>query len=108
MQNCVIQIKTMIKILSFIGTARAAVTEENLREAKDIGDYVTLLYKWGIPLGVALGSLVVIYAGSLYATSGGVPDKMTQAKDLIVGALIGLALIILAGVILSNIIGIKY
>lgn len=99
----------MIYILSFIQVVSAAdpVTEEDLSKAKDIGAYVTLLYQWAIPFGSGLAVLVIIYAGYLYATSGGNPDSLKQAKDLIIGALVGLALIILAGIILKNVIGVN-
>lgn len=83
------------------------VNENTLRDAKDVGEYITLLYRWGIPLCISLAVLVLIYAGYLYATSGGNPDSLKQAKDLIIGALVGLALVILAGVILRNVIGVN-
>lgn len=97
----------LYNILPLIQPALAD-TEEELRTAGDVGKYVTLLYQFGIPFGIALGTLVIIYAGYLYATSGGNPDSLKQAKDLIIGALVGLALIILAGVILKNVIGVNY
>jgi len=94
---------------SFFGHALAeeALTEEKIKNIHKIGDLVTILYKWAIPLGSALAALVIIYAGYLYATSQGNPDSVKMAKDLIIGALVGLALIILAGVILRNVIGLN-
>ena len=88
--------------------AAAAPTEEELRNSPTVGDYVTKLYKFGIPAGMALAGLVMIYAGYIFITSQGNPDGIKQAKDLMIGALTGLALIILAGVILKNVIGVSY
>lgn len=97
------------KFLPLIQKISAAETgEEQFRNAKSVGEYVTLLYKIGIPICLGLGGLVIIYAGYIYATSQGNPDSIKTAKDFIIGALVGIALIILAGVILRNIIGINY
>ena len=85
-----------------------AANEEDFRNAANVGDYVTKLYNWGIGIGSALAIMMLIYAGYLYASSQGNPDSIKQAKDLIIGALVGLALIILAGVILTKVIGISY
>ena len=86
---------------------RDKLTEQEVENAGSIGKLVTILYEWMIPLGTALAVLVIIYAGYLYATSQGNPDSVKTAKDLIIGALVGLALIILAGVILRNVIGVQ-
>ena len=88
--------------------ARAAEDiEGNLRNAGNVGNYITLLYKWVLGTGSAVAILIVIYAGYLYATSQGNPDSIKTAKDLIIGVLVGLALIILAGVILNNVVGVN-
>jgi len=84
-----------------------ADTESELRNAGKIGDYITILYNWIIPFAGGLAVLVLIYAGYLYATSQGNPDSVNRAKELIIGAITGLALIILAGVILHNVIGVQ-
>ncbi|MFA6493383.1 MAG: hypothetical protein WCV58_04550 [Patescibacteria group bacterium] len=94
-------------MINLIQTALAADTEKELRTAGTIGNYITILYKWLIPFGAGLAVLMIIYAGYLYITSGGNPDNIKQAKDYIIGALVGLALIILAGIILKNIIGVS-
>lgn len=96
------------QIISRVLAQDDKLTEEQLRTAGNVGHYVELLYKWGIVAATSLAVLVVIYAGYLYAMSQGNPDSTKLAKDLIVGALVGLALIILAGVILKNVVGINY
>lgn len=90
-----------------IGRALAA-TEEELGSAKNVGEFVSILFKWGVPVATSLAVAVMIYAGYLYMTSQGNPDTIKSAKDYIIGALVGLALIILAGVILKNVIGVNY
>lgn len=96
----------MDKLILLVTKVYAAGTESELAGSKNIGDYISALYAWVIPTSVALAGLVMIYAGFIYMTSQGNPDSTKQAKDLIIGALVGLGLIILAGVILKNVIGI--
>ncbi len=62
--------------------------------------YVIQLYGYIIGLAVVLASIVSTYAGYLFLTSGGDPAKQTHARELIVGALSGLALLILAATVL--------
>lgn len=81
-------------------------TEEKLRTAGKLGDYITLLIKWAIPFGVGAGALVIVYAGYVYMTGQGSPESTKYAKELILGVIVGLAIIILAGVILQNAIGV--
>lgn len=88
--------------------AATGTTKEADFRGLNVGEFVTLLYKWGIGVGTALAGLIMIYAGYIYMTTQGSPDGAKTAKDLIVGALLGLALLILAGVILKNVVGLNY
>jgi len=98
-----------MSLLPLIKIAHALTEQELQNQNLKVGDFVTLLYKWVIlGIGPALAILVMIYAGYVYMTSQGNPDSIKTAKDLIIGALVGLALIILAGVILRNVVGITY
>ena len=65
------------------------------------GYYVSLV----IPIGVILAVIVIVYAGIVYASSQGQPDKLGLAKELIVGALIGLFILLTAGWIVTQIVG---
>lgn len=89
--------------MDLFGLAQAVGIEEQLKNAQTVGDYITALYPWVLGVCVSLATLIVIYAGYLYVTSQGNPESTKTAKELIIGALLGLALIILAGVILKNI-----
>lgn len=93
-------------MIDIIQKVIAADTEKDLQNAGNISNYITILYKWVVPFAAGLAVLMIIYSGYLYITSQGNPDNIKQAKDYIIGALVGLALIILAGVILKNVIGV--
>lgn len=89
-------------------TSTGSNFEDELHRTQTVGAYVTKIYNWGLGIAVSVSALILIFAGYLYATSQGNQDSIKTAKDLIIGVLTGLVVIILAGVILRNIIGIKY
>lgn len=66
-------------------------------------NYLMAIWGWGTALISALAVLVIIFGGYRYMTSGGSPDKIESAKNMIVGALSGLLLIIFSYVILNAI-----
>lgn len=72
----------------------------------NITDYINALLPaiYGIIGGLAV--LMIIYSGYIYMTSQGAPDKISLAKDIIIGVITGIALLFLMGLILSTV-GIK-
>ncbi len=58
-----------------------------------------------VPVGIVLAVVVIVYAGIVYASSQGQPDKLGLAKELIVGALIGLLILLSAGWIVAQVVG---
>ena len=66
--------------------------------AQQVGDYYNIAVNIGFPLGV----VIIIYAGYLYITSTGNPETVGQAKQLLVGAISGLLILLLAGLILGS------
>ncbi len=95
----------MINFIQKVLAADTLPSEGDLRTAGNVGNYITILYKWFLPFAGGVAVLMIIYAGYLYITSQGNPDNIKTAKDYIIGALVGLMLIILAGVILRSVIG---
>ena len=70
-------------------------------EGKGIQTYVANFYNWSIGAGVGLSILMLIFAGYTMITSAGIPERIGFAKEIIVGSLTGLALLIGAKLILN-------
>jgi hypothetical protein len=68
----------------------------------DLKTYSEKLYAWSIGIAGSLAIIMLIFAGYLYVTSMGNSDQINSAKEIIVGALSGLALLILASLILRG------
>lgn len=70
----------------------------------EIYNYINGWY-WSVilPVGSTLAGFVIMYAGISYSLSGGDASKVGRAKELIFGAISGLALLVLAAFIVRMI-----
>lgn len=66
-------------------------------------NYISDAYFWASIIGGLLAVLMMMYAGYSYMTSAGDPEKISNSKDIVEKALLGLGLLILAAVILKTI-----
>lgn len=78
------------------------VTQQEVKKTSVV-DYINDAYRWAAIFGGLLAVLMLIYAGYRYMTSYGDPEAISDAKDIVEKSLIGLALLILAAVILQTI-----
>ena len=62
----------------------------------DAGELVTNTIQWFIGIAGVVSAIFVVYGGISYMTSSGDPGKLKKAKDTIMYALIGLAIVALA------------
>jgi len=65
------------------------------------GGYISAVFTFSLQLGSALAILMVIYAGYKYMTSQGNPSAINEAKDIIIGSLSGLSMLLLIYLILK-------
>jgi len=63
-----------------------------LREVTDPAQYISALYQWGVSITGILAGIMIMIGGLLYLTAGGSPERVSNAKDYISSALIGLIL----------------
>ncbi len=66
---------------------------EGVGEVKDIAEYIALIYKYTVGVGAILATAMIVWGGIVYLTAGGVPERITRAKEYISNALIGLVLL---------------
>lgn len=85
--------------------AEMTVNVPSLGVFSDIGTYLsTLIMRYGIPIAVMAALILIMYAGWHYIHSGGSPEGQKLAKELIVGALLGLLVLFMIGYALTVII----
>jgi len=80
-----------------------------IARANDVSELTTFVGDWYeqlfVPLGLVLSGIVILIGGIMYASSAGDATKAQKAKELIYGAISGLALLILAIIIIRTITG---
>ena len=71
--------------------------------AVDLQTYIGCIYNFAVYLATGLAIIMIIYGGYKYITSQGNPDALTEAKEIIVGAIVGLLVLALGYLILNSI-----
>ena len=79
-------------------TADCATTG-NCYDMNNAGTMITETIKWVVGIAGIVAAIFVVYGGISYSTSAGDPGKLKKAKDMIMYALIGLAIVALAEII---------
>ena len=72
----------------------------------DLFGYAGNIINWVLIIVGIIAVLFIIIGGIRYATSAGDPDKVKKAKNTLLYAIIGLAVALLAAVIVNAVIGI--
>jgi len=68
-----------------------------------ISQYISVIYQYIVGLAAMLAAIIVMAGGFIWLTSAGSPDRVKQAKELILGALLGLFLALFSYLILYTI-----
>jgi hypothetical protein len=82
-------------------TAPSAV---GISSVADFYDMIVIAAKWIVVFGIIIGAVFIIWGGIKYATAGGDEGTIGDAKKMIIGGLIGIALVLLAYALI-NILG---
>ncbi|MBU2595823.1 pilin [Patescibacteria group bacterium] len=72
-------------------------------EPKSFADYTNLVYQFAVVIGISLAVLMIIFSGYKYMSSAGDPQSLAEAKEILIGAIVGLILILLTRLILASI-----
>ena len=65
-------------------------------------EYVKDVYNFALNAGFILATLMVVYAGYRYLTSQGNTTAINDAKDIMIGSIIGFIVLLLAKLILNT------
>ncbi len=88
------------------GTIELQVPIFGYIKARDIGDYIFNIYKMALYIIIPIILAIMIFAGALWAISGGDKKLIQNAKDYITHGVIGLGIILFSYIFLSFV-GIK-
>lgn len=65
--------------------------------------YIKVLYDYGMSIAGILAAIVLMGGGFLWLASGGNDSKIAQAKEMIVGSVVGLAILFSSWIILNTV-----
>jgi len=68
-----------------------------------LAEYVVGLYNYGLAIAGILAAIILMAGGVLWLVSGGDASRITQAKELIIGSVTGLIILVSAYVLLGQI-----
>lgn len=91
-------------MLELIGKAKALNTQplapwEGTRALTGNGGYISAILTWVLVVAGSIAVFYLIYGGILYITAGGDGEKATKGRTAVINAIIGIAVILLALVI---------
>jgi hypothetical protein len=66
------------------------------------------IFQWAQGAILVAATVVIMFAGVIYMTSSGNPDRIKTSKKLIMGALTGVAVIVLGRFFLKYVIGVPW
>lgn len=64
-------------------------------------EYILALYRYGVIIGAFVAAIAFLVGGFLYMTAGGLPQNVQRAKEVIMGSVTGLALLLGAHMMLK-------
>lgn len=100
--------------LLYIFSAQGALAEKNIfgvdcsSAASPLNCWQQSVFSWAQRAMLVVATVVIIFAGVIYMTSAGNPERVTLSKKLIYGALTGVAVIILGRFFLKYVIGVPW
>lgn len=68
-----------------------------------LANYIGAIYNYGLAIAGILATIMLMAAGVIWLTSGGDSGKISQAKELISGSIVGLIILVVSWVILNTI-----
>lgn len=88
-----------------LALAQRSVDTELGDNISNLGQFLSRLFAWGIPITAGIAVIMFMYAGYLYMTSQGDSGKIGEAKEIIIGVIVGVMLLFTVGILMRNVIG---
>lgn len=82
--------------MKLINIALAENKITKIPEGKNIGEIIAGIIEFILPVAAGVAVLAVMYAGVLYITSQGDPEKVGKAKKALLWAIVGVIIIVLS------------
>ena len=95
-----IGVLSLLFLLSFNQSAQA-VELQNPLQANSFGELIEKIIEFIRNVGLIIAPIFIIFAGFLFMTAGGDPNKIQTAKNLILWTLVGLGILLIGSGLIS-------
>ena len=95
----IFSILTVFSTVGWMYFSQKQIISASEFNSSSLDTFVNDFYPWAMTISIGLAVIMLMYSGYLYVTSAGNTDNMNKAKEYIVGALTGLAFLMLAALI---------
>lgn len=85
-----------LTLIALGATSTSLVIPNPLGETSDIYSLIDLITKFLIGLAIVITPIIIVYAGFVYITAAGNEEKIKTAQKVLIWALIGFALVLIA------------
>lgn len=96
----------LIPLLAFILTTFPSVTyaqtQTGLGEVSNFGELISLVWSYGSQVIIALAVFLIVLGAFFYVGSGGDEKRISDGKQMIIGSLIGILIVIFSGVLIRT------
>ena len=113
MKNRLFKLLIFLLLISFfipLTTEGAVVEIENPLKAKSFDELIENIIKFLFQLSFFVGALMIVVAAYYFLTSGGDPERIKTAKNIIIWTLVGIIILFLSVAfvtLLKEILGVK-
>ena len=83
-------------IMANVALAQVTIDNPLGSGGKDIPTLISTIANWLLGIGIAISTIIILWAAFLFMTSGGNKDRVTQARQTLWYAIIGLAILLIA------------
>lgn len=89
-------------LLAGTPAAFAQGTDTPLGRVSNFGELVSLIWAYGSNVIIGLAVFMVVLGALFYVTSAGNEERITEGKDMVVGSLIAIVIVMLSGVLIRT------
>jgi len=81
----------MVTLAAYEGETSPNQPEEIISSGQDLVDLINNVGNWIFTILLAIAAIFLVVAGFMFVTAGGNPENTTKARQMLINALIGVA-----------------
>ncbi len=92
---------SLLTAFSVVAVGRVAVAAEFFDKSRGIAGYIDSIFKYALGAAIFMAVAALVFGGISYMVSYGNPEKVNDAKEIIIAAISGLVVILISVMLLN-------